>query len=317
MAKDGAPPVRVENAFPSISIVSKRRFRQARGLLESRSPSKIHPRRAASPYLLSGLLKCETCGKTMTAAEAKSGRYTYYVCHSLLKGGGGTCDTPRLNARNFDKFILQQIQDNILVESNIRALIKALEEEMEGVVCRERERLATIEEELDDVQRKLGRIWHIIETADIDITHASERIREHRERQEQLEIAAEEARLILAQRRALLDSADSIASYAVRMSKFLQTCEYTEIRAFVRSFVKEIEVKPGRAVITYSIPTPNGISVGRPGMADVTLQWGVVGAMDSGSQGGIRTLSVDREQLSPFIATLVLPLVQDRRDHSD
>ena len=185
------------------------------------------------------------------------------------------------------------------------------------MVCRERERLATIEEELDDVQRKLGRIWHIIETADIDITHASERIKEHRERQEQLEIAADEARLILAERRALLERADAIASYALRMSKFLQTCEYTETRAFVRSFVKEIEVKPGRAVITYSIPTPNGISVGRPGMADVTLQWGVVGAMDSGSQGGIRTLSVDREQLSPFIATLVLPLVQDRRDHSD
>ena len=184
------------------------------------------------------------------------------------------------------------------------------------MVCRERERLATIEEELDDVQRKLGRIWHIIETADIDITHASERIREHQERQEQLEIAAEEARLILAQRRALLDSADSIASYAVRMSKFLQTCEYTEIRAFVRSFVKEIEVKPGRAVITYSIPTPNGIAVGRPDAADVVLKRGVVGALDSGSQGEIWTADADREQLGPFIATLVLPLLQDRRDHS-
>ena len=313
-AKDGAPPVRVENAFPS--IVSKRRFRQARGLLDSRSPSKIHPRRAASPYLLSGLLKCETCGKTMTAAEAKSGKYTYYVCHSLLKRSGGTCDTPRLNARTFDKFILQQIQENILAESNIRALIKVLDEQMEGVIRKERQRLATIEEELDDVQRKLGRIWHIIETADIDITHASERIREHRERQEQLEIAAEEARFILAERRALLDSADAIASYAVRMSKFLQTCEYTETRAFVRSFVKEIEVKPSRAVITYSIPTPNGIPVGRPDTADVVLKRGVVGAMDSGSQGEIWTADVDREQLGPFIATLVLPLVQDRRDHS-
>ena len=306
-AKDGAPPVRVENAFPS--IVSKRRFRQARRLLDSRSPSKIHPRRAASPYLLSGLLKCETCGKAMTAAEAKSGKYTYYVCHSLLKRGGGTCDTPRLNARNFDNFILQQIQENILAESNIRALIKVLDEEMEGVVRKERKRLATIEEELDDVQRKLGRIWHIIETADIDITHASERIKEHRQRQEQLEIAADEARLILAERRALLDSADSIASYAVRMSKFLQTCEFTETRAFVRSFVKEIEVKPGRAVITYSIPTPNGIPVGKPDMPDVVLKRGVVSAMDSGSQGEIRTAAVEREQLGSFIATLVLPLV--------
>ena len=45
------------------------------------------PPRSASPYLLSGLLRCETCGKAMTAAEAKSGKYTYYICHSLLKRG--------------------------------------------------------------------------------------------------------------------------------------------------------------------------------------------------------------------------------------
>ena len=307
--------MRVEKAFPS--IVSKRMFREARSLLASRSPSRIHPRRAASSYLLSGLLKCETCGKAMTGADAKSGRYNYYVCHSLLKLGRGICETPRLNARDFEKFIVQQIQENILSESNIRALIKVLEEEMEGAVRQERQRLEAIEEELDEVQRKLGRIWHIVETGDVDITHASERIREHRDRQDQLEIAAEEARLILAERRALLNRADAIVSYAVRMSRFLQTCEYAETRAFVRSFIKEIEVKPGRAVITYSIPTPNGIPVGRPDIADLALERGGVGAMDPGSQGKILNTVIDGAQLGPFIATLVLPLCQDRRDHCD
>ncbi len=313
--KDGAPPVRVEKAFPA--IVSKRRFLQARKLLESRAPSRMHPRRAASPYLFSGLMKCETCGTAMTASEAKSGRYTYYVCHSLLKRRSGTCDTPRLNARKFEEFIVGQIQENILAESNIRGLIKALEEEMEGVVHKERQRLATIEEELDAVQRKLGRIWDIVETGDIDVTHAAQRIREHRDRQEILEVAAEEARWILAERRALLDRADAIVSYAARMSRFLRTCEYTETRAFVRSFVKEIQVKPGRAVIAYSIPTPNGIPVGRPDFADFALKRGLVDAMDSGNPREIRPAAVDRDQLGPFIATLVLPLVHDGRDQSD
>ena len=99
-AKDGAPPVRVEKAFPA--IVSKRKFRQVTSLLKSRAPKSVHPRRASSPYLLSGLAKCETCGKALTAAEAKSGKYTYYVCHSLLKKGKGTCKTPRLNSKKFE-----------------------------------------------------------------------------------------------------------------------------------------------------------------------------------------------------------------------
>ena len=59
-----------------------------------------HPRRAASPYLLSGLAKCETCGKALSASEAKSGKYTYYVCQSILKLGSGSCETPRLNAKS-------------------------------------------------------------------------------------------------------------------------------------------------------------------------------------------------------------------------
>ena len=42
---------------------------------------------------LSGLVKCERCGRALTAAAAKSGKYTYYVCQSLLKTGKGACAT--------------------------------------------------------------------------------------------------------------------------------------------------------------------------------------------------------------------------------
>ena len=116
--------VRVEGAHPA--IVSKRQFQRVTKLLGSRAPKKVHPRRSASPYLLSGLLRCETCGKAMTAAEAKSGKYTYYVCHSLLKRGSGTCKTPRLNAKSFEKLIVDELRANVLTESNIRDLVKLL-----------------------------------------------------------------------------------------------------------------------------------------------------------------------------------------------
>ena len=216
----------------------------------------------SSPYLLSGLLKCETCGKAMTAAEAKSGKYTYYVCHSLLKRGSGTCKTPRLNAKNFEKLIVGEIRENVLTWSNIRDLVKLLDEEMDGVAREQRERLESIEEELEDVKRKLGRIWHVIETTDIEMADASDRIREHRGRKEKLETAAEEARALLSKRRVMLDSADVIAAFAEEMSEFLKTSELTQTRAFVHSFVKEIEVKPGKAAIvllhTHAGRQPNG-----------------------------------------------------------
>ena len=286
-AKDGAPPVRVENAHPA--IVSKRDFQQARRLLASRAPKKMNPRRASSPYLLSGLVKCETCGKAMTAAEAKSGKYTYYICHSLLKRGKGTCETPRLNAKSFEKLIVHEIRENVLTESNIRDLVKLLDEEMDGVAREQRERLETIEEELEDVKKRLGRIWQVIETTDIEMADASERIREHRERKEKLEVAAEEARALLSERRQFLDSADTIATFAAEMSEFLKTSELTETKAFVRSFVKEIVVKPGRAAILYSIPTPDDSPAGGADAVEIALNGRVMNSVRHGGPGWTRT----------------------------
>ena len=286
-AKDGAPPVRVEDAHPA--IVSKRDFQKARRLLGSRAPKKVNPRRASSPYLLSGIAKCETCGKAMTAAEAKSGKYTYYICHSLLKRGKGTCKTPRLNAKSFEKLIVNEIRENVLTESNIRDLVKLLDEEMDGVARDQRERLQTIEEELEDVKKRLARIWNHIETTDTEMADASDRIKEHRERKEKLEIAAEEARALLKERRQFLDSADTIATFAAEMSEFLKTSELTETKAFVGSFVKEVVVKPGRAAIVYSIPTPDDSPMGGADAAEIALNGRVMNSVRHGGAAGTRT----------------------------
>ena len=291
-SRDGQEPVRVEDAFPA--IVSQQEFQRVRKLLESRAPAITHPRRAASPYLLSGLAKCETCNKALTAAEAKSGRYTYYVCQSILKQGSGSCDTPRLNAKNFEEIIIANIRENILTESNIRDLVKLLDEEMDGVAREQRQNLETIEAELEEVKRKLDRIWHFVESTDLDMADASERILEHRHRREQLEAAAEDARDVLSQRRELLDSADTIAAFAADMSQFLRTSELTETKAFVRSFVREVLVRPGGATIVYAIPTPEDSPIGGADAADIALNAGVRSIRYGGGRWWTRTTDLLR-----------------------
>ena len=277
-AKDSVPPVRVEDAFPT--IISKGEFEQVAAILESKAPAKIHPRRSASPYLLSGIVKCETCGKALTAHEAKSGQFTYYVCHSLLKQGQGACDTPRLNSKRFERMIIENIRENILTESNIRELVRLVNEELDSVIREQRERVEAIDEELTEIRRRMDRLWVAVETTDLEINDILLRIREHKERQEKLEIAADEARAILAVRMQGLGDAETIAAYVREMSDFLMESELTETRAFIRSFVKEIGVVPGKATIRYTIPMPKDspisgkdaqeISLGAPVLSTVT-----------------------------------------------
>ncbi len=281
-ARDGVPPVRVNRAFPS--LVTKRNYRQVGALLRSRAPRIEHPRRSSSPYLLSGLARCERCRKALTASEAKGGKYTYYVCRSLLMQGRRTCQTPRLNAKHFEGLIVKNIRENILTESNIRDLVKIVDEEMDGEARDQRKRLKTIRKELDEVKERLGRIWQVVETTKLDIADAADRIRELRERKEKLEAAEDEARTILKRRRVTLDRMETIAAFARDMSEYLRTSELTGTRAFIRSFVKEIQVKPGKATIRYTIPTPEDSPIGGGDIDEVTLGEGVV--MSSAHYGG-------------------------------
>ncbi|MCY3507173.1 MAG: recombinase zinc beta ribbon domain-containing protein [Chloroflexi bacterium] len=252
-------------------VMSGEEFRRVQRVLQAKAPSKIHPRRATSPYLLSGLAKCQTCRRALTAAEAKSGRYTYYVCQSLIKRGRGSCDTPRLNAKNFERLIIEQLREHILTESNIRALVRLVDEEMDGVAREQRIRLETIEGELAELRRRMDRLWYAVETSDLEINDILPRLKEHQERQERLETAADEARRTLSERRAVLDSVDAIAAFAEEMSDFLRTSELTESRTFIRSFVKEVAVKPGTATIRYTIPPPPDSPIGGADTADISL----------------------------------------------
>ena len=75
--------MRVEKAFPA--IVSKAQFRRVNRKLRSRAPRRSHPRRVGSTYLLSGLVRCKACNRALSGQDAKSGKFAYYVCQSLLK----------------------------------------------------------------------------------------------------------------------------------------------------------------------------------------------------------------------------------------
>ena len=251
-AKDKAEPVRVEKAFPA--IVSKAQFLRVGKHLSSRAPKFSHPRRVGSSYLLSGLIKCEACNTPLTGRFAKSGQYSYYVCQSNINFGKDACETPTLNARRFEELVVARIRSDILTEGSIQDLAKVVDKEMSGVAREQRKRLKTIEDELGDVKRQLDRIWRYIATSDTVMADASVHIKELRDRQERLEDAAADARAMLSQCLKVLDDVNTITAYAQELRDFLDESEPTERRAFIQSFVKEIVVRRGNALLRYTIP---------------------------------------------------------------
>ncbi len=281
-AKDGADPVRVDDAFPA--IVSTAQFNRVAKLLRSRAPKVVNPRRVASPFLLSRLVKCKTCRRALTGQCSKYTQFTYYVCQTLMKQGKGSCDAPRLNARRFEEMVVERIRSNFLTVASIPDLAEAVDEEIDSMVAEHRKRLQTIESEIQDVKKQLDRIWRYIATRDdVDVAKTSARMAEYQDRQERLEEAAANAREVLAQHRSALGNAGEIAEYAGDMDDFLDRSELTERRAFIESFVREIVVMPGQALLRYTFPMPDDSPIPGKLTERVALDGSALSSLNTGA----------------------------------
>ena len=245
--------MRVEKAFPA--IVSKDQFQSVNKLLRSRASKTTQPRRIAISYLLSGLVKCYRCETALTGHGAKSGRFHYYVCQSLIKRGSGSCDSPRLNARHFEQMIVDRIRSSILAKNSDGDMTTVVVKELDRLVQEQRGRLEIIESDLKDVRRRLDRLWDFVESTDDDLADtASPRIRENRDRQVRLEVSLQEANAILSQRMAIRDDVAIMTAKAQDATDFPEISELPERRVFVETFIMDIVVMPGKAVINYKVP---------------------------------------------------------------
>ena len=102
-------PVRVEGAWEA--LVSKDLFQKVQEGLRQRAPAVQRPARTGSKFLLSGLLRCGTCGKPYIGQGAKSGQYGYYVCGTLHRQGAGTCQASYLNAPKVEGFVIDNMDE--------------------------------------------------------------------------------------------------------------------------------------------------------------------------------------------------------------
>jgi site-specific DNA recombinase len=252
------PIVRVENAWPV--IVDKKIFDRVKIQVKDRTPASLHPKRVASRYLLSGLAKCGHCGKALVGQDAKSGKFTYYVCGTLLKKGAGSCPGHYLNSKCFENTVINKIKEHVLTTDNLTRLVQMVNEEMDGLSVDCRQRLDSIIGEFADVDHRLERLYDALETGKIQIADLAPRIQQLRQRREQLQSVKFGLEQDLSDRRVELADVETVTSYVADLRNLLSESPLTERKSFVRSFVKEVKVTGDAVLITYTMPMlPKGM----------------------------------------------------------
>jgi DNA invertase Pin-like site-specific DNA recombinase len=251
-SKRGLPPVRVENACPA--IVSREVFEEAHALLGQRAFIHTHPRRVSSQFLLSGLVRCGHCGKALIGMNAKSGEFSYYVCGTLTKKGAGSCPSRYQNSKKLEGQVIDQIRENIVTPENLTLLAEEVMKEMNGSSEANKTELNTIDGEIGDTDRRLGRLYEVIETGKVLPEDVGPRIRELNEQRRRLQERKEELLNLVANQSAEAPSLEEVTECARDLRNILEQGSLAEQKAFIRSFVQEITVLGEEARLTYIPP---------------------------------------------------------------
>jgi len=250
------PPVRVENAWPA--VVDHDVFEQVKSKLKKRAFIFIHPKRVASNYLLSGIAKCGYCGKALVGQDAKGGQFHYYVCGTLLKKGSGSCPAQYINSRRFEELIINKIKGHILTYENLSQLVYLVNEEMDASAGEYHTRLNTVVNEINNVNSRLERLYDALETGTLQLADLAPRIKELRQRQEQLQMSSHELEMLLSDRRVELADLETVTQYVADLHNLLNDSTLTEKKSFIKSFVSEVQVTGTEVLLAYNLPVSEG-----------------------------------------------------------
>ncbi len=156
-----------------------------------------------------------------------------------------------------EAFILDKIKERILTDEIITELVTLVAEEIDAMAGEMNGRLQAIAAEIEDVERRLERLYEALETRHLTLEALSPRILSLRHRQDQLGAARDEAADLLEQRRVDLPTTEEIKGYVADFRAFLQEGTFPERKALIRNFVKGVEVLGDEATLTYTIPMPS------------------------------------------------------------
>ena len=210
-----------------------------------------------TPYLLSRLVVCDLCGHHYLGTSAKSGKYNYYSCRTYLQRGREACKAPLLNKEKLENAVLDQIQEQILTEENVRKYIDLVVEQARESKTTPSAEEKAVDRAIADVEGRIRRWEDTLERGLLSLEESAHRIKELRQ-----ERAALLRRKVDLQKKSRSMGAISpiptklMAKYIGEMQLRLREKKIGYRKEFLKEILKEVRVRNKEITLTYKLPLP-------------------------------------------------------------
>ncbi len=143
-----------------------------------------------------------------------------------------------------------------------------------------KDRLDAVDLELKDVRARLSRLYYALETGKLGMDDLAPRIRGLRARQDELSKSRVQLEADMVVEGVHQVDINVVRAYAEDLRNLLEEADFVERKAFLRSFIKRVEISGTQVTVRYKIPMPAGRELTEAGVLPIETP---------GGAGGIRT----------------------------
>jgi site-specific DNA recombinase len=129
---------------------------------------------------------------------------------------------------------------------------------MDASASEYRMRLNTVVAEINNVNSRLERLYDALETGTLQLVDLAPRIKELRQRQEQLQISRQELDILLSDRKVELADMETVTQYVADLHNLLSDSTLIEKKSFIKSFISEVRVTGAEVLLAYNLPVSKG-----------------------------------------------------------
>ncbi len=260
-----ADPIRIEDAHPPLA--SREDFDRVQALLAQRTRKRVHPRRLASNYLLSGLIHCAHCGSPFIGHPAKGGTVHYYGCQRKMKTGAKSCEAKLLNQVECERVVIERLRELVLTPEHIAELVRLVSADLDDGREQAGRELDALRTQQAEAQQRLDRLYAALEDGTLELQDLAPRIRKWRTRRDELVTQREELTAKAEAPPPVLVDETTIELYVHALHRLLERGSLDARKAFLRAWIQRIEARGYQLTIRYTLPPlPTG---GAHGLEDV------------------------------------------------
>ena len=114
-------------------------------------------------------MKCRHCGKALVGQEAKGGKFSYYVCDTLLKKGADSCEARYYNSRKLEAVVIETLKNHIINKESLEGFIDRVNSSMGNEKSSCHNELAIVGNEINTISGCLDRLYDALETGKVDL----------------------------------------------------------------------------------------------------------------------------------------------------